>query len=51
MGTDSFIAYIKADDIYVDIAKDFKARFDTSKYEIETPSPSQNKKSNWTNER
>ena len=34
--TDSFIVYIKAEHIYVDIAKDVEARFDTS---------------NWINER
>ena len=34
MGTDSFIVYIKSDDIYKDIAEDFKTRFDTSDYEL-----------------
>ena len=28
MGTDSFIVYIKADDIYKDIAEDVETRFD-----------------------
>lgn len=28
-----FTVYIKTKDIYSDIAKDFEARFDTSKYE------------------
>ena len=35
MDTDSFIVYIKADDIYRDIAEDVKNRFDTSDYESE----------------
>ena len=30
---DSFIVYIKTDDIYKGIAKDVKTRFDTSNYE------------------
>ena len=29
MDTDSFIVYIKTDDIYKDIAEDVNARFDT----------------------
>ena len=33
--TDSFIVYIKTDDIYKDIAKSVEKRFDTSKYELE----------------
>ena len=33
MDTDSFIVYIKTDDIYKDIAKDIEAKFDTSNYE------------------
>ena len=32
MDTDSFIVYIKTDDIYKDIAKDVEKRFDTSNY-------------------
>ena len=39
MDTDSFIIYIKTEDIFVDIAKDVEARFDTSHYELETPLP------------
>ena len=35
MDTDSFIVYIKADDIYRDIAEDVETRFDTSNYELE----------------
>ena len=33
MDTDSFIVYIKTDDIYKDIAEDFETRFDISNYE------------------
>ena len=33
MDTDSFIVYIKTDDIYKDIAEDVETRFDTSNYE------------------
>ena len=52
MDTDSFIVYIKTDDIYKDIAEDVKTRFDTSNYEFDRPLPKgQNKKSNWINER
>ena len=29
MDTDSFIVYIKTDDIYKDIAEDFETKFDT----------------------
>ena len=35
MDTDSFIVYIKTDDIYKDIAEDVEKRFDTSHYELE----------------
>ena len=35
MDTDSFIVYIKTDDIYKDIAEDVKTRFDTSNYQVE----------------
>ena len=31
--TDSFLFYIKTNDIYVDIAEDVEARFDISNYE------------------
>ena len=33
-GTSSFIVYIKTEDIYVDIAKDVKIRFDISNYPL-----------------
>ena len=35
MDTDSFIVYIKTDDIYRDSAEDVETRFDTSNYELE----------------
>ena len=37
MDTGSFIVYTKTEELSVDIAKDVKARFDTSNYELETP--------------
>ena len=39
MDADSFIAYIKTDDIYKDIAEDVETRFDTSNYELDEPLP------------
>ena len=33
MDTDSFLVYIKTEDISVDISKDFETRFGTSNYE------------------
>ena len=39
MDTDSFIVYIKTDDIYKDIAEDFEARFGASNCELERPLP------------
>ena len=36
---DSFIVYIKTDDIYKDIAEDVETRFDTSNFEIDRPLP------------
>ena len=45
MDTDSFIVYTKGDDIYKDITKDVKTRFDTSNYELSRPfSKGKNKK-------
>ena len=47
MDTDSFIVYIKTDDIYKDIAKDIEAKFDTSNYELDKPlQNAKNKRSN-----
>ena len=45
MDTDSFIEYVKTDDIYENIAEDVKTRFDTSNYELDRPLPKvENKK-------
>ena len=38
MDIDSFIVYIKTEDIYVHIKKDVETRFDTSSYELDRPS-------------
>lgn len=35
MGTDSFIVYIKKEDIYVDIKKNVETTFDTSNYKLD----------------
>ena len=42
--TDSLIVYIKADDIYKDIAEDVETRFDTSNYELDRPLPKAKRK-------
>ena len=39
MDTDSFIVYIKTDDIYKDIAEDVETQFNTSNYELDRPMP------------
>ena len=39
MHTDSFIVYIKTDDIYKDISHDVETRFHTLKYELNRPLP------------
>ena len=39
MDTGSFIVYIKTEDIFIDIAKDFETRFDTSNYKLDRPLP------------
>ena len=39
MDTNSFIVYIKIDDIYKDIAEDVETRFDTLNYELDRPLP------------
>ena len=39
MDKNSFIVYIKADDIYKDIAEDVETRFDTSNYGLGRPLP------------
>ena len=52
METDSFLIYLKTEDIYSDIAKGVETRFDTSNYELEIPLPKGKKqKSNWINEK
>ena len=35
MDIDSFVVYVKAEDIYKDITKNGETRFDTSNYELE----------------
>ena len=35
MDIDSFIVYVKTDDIFKDIAEDVETRFDTSNFEID----------------
>ena len=39
MDTDSFILYIKTDDICNDVAEDVETRFDTSNYELDKQLP------------
>ena len=52
MDPDSFIAHIKPDDIYEDIAEDVKKWFDTLNYELFRSLLKENtKESNWNNER
>ena len=48
----SFIVYIKTDDIFKDIPDHIETRFDTSNYELDRSFlKEKNKKSNWINER
>ena len=44
MDTDSFIAYIKTDDIYNDILEDVETRFGTSNYQLDRLLPKGKKK-------
>ena len=44
MDTHSFVVYIKADDIYKDIAEDVENRFDTSNYELDRSLPKRKNK-------
>ena len=44
MEADSFIVYIKIDDIYKDIPEDVPTRFDTSNYELDSVLPKQKSK-------
>ena len=39
MDTDSYIAHVKTEYIYKDIAEDVEIRFDTSNYEFKKPLP------------
>ena len=39
MNTDSFIVYIKTDNMYKDIAEDVETRSDTSNYQLDRPLP------------
>ena len=43
MDTDSFIVYIKTDDIYKGIAEDVETKFDTSNYELDKLLPKMKK--------
>ena len=46
MDTDSFIDYVKTEDIYKNIAEDVETRFDTSNFELDRLLPKgKNKKS------
>ena len=49
MDTNSFIVYIKTEDIYEDIAKVVDSRYDTSNYKLNRLLPKGKK--NWINER
>ena len=41
----SFIVYVKSEDVFADLAGDFEHRFDTSNYKVERPLPiGENKK-------
>ena len=44
MDTDSFLVYIKTDDIYKDIAENVETRFDTLNFELGRPLPKRKKK-------
>ena len=44
MDTDSFIGYIKTEDIYNDIAEEVETRFGTSSYKLERPLPNEKNK-------
>ena len=46
MDTNSFIVYIKTDDIYKDISEEVETRFDTSNYELDRPLPKRTKYKN-----
>ena len=51
MYTDSFIEYIKRDNIYIDTTEDVKTRFGTSNYELTIPLlKGKKQESYWCNE-
>ena len=37
MDTDSFVFYIKTENSYIDVAKDFETKLNTSSYELKKP--------------
>ena len=43
MDADSFIAHMKSEDGYADLAKDVKTRFDTSNYKVKRSISSEKK--------
>ena len=43
-GYNSFVVYIKTDDIYKKIAEDAETSFDISNYELESPLPKEKNK-------
>ena len=52
MDTDSFIVYVRTNDIYKNITEDVETRFDTSNYELEKLLPEGKKqKGYWFYER
>ena len=44
MDTNSFIVYVKTEDICKDISKTFETRFNTSHFELDRPLPSEKNK-------
>ena len=47
MDTDSFLVYIKTDDIYKEIAEGVETKFDTSDYELNRQIPNGKKIQHW----
>ena len=47
MNTDSFLVYIKTDDIYKEIAEGVETKFDTSDYELNRQIPNGKKIQYW----
>ena len=50
-GTDSFRVNIKTEEIYSDIAKYVKAKFNASNYELDRPLPKGKNKKDWISEK